>query len=119
MDHPFKENYYAFYLALIWYREITPEESFRILSGQSTMKPGCRNITPGMVEAMDRITASKHFKSWSKLEYQMKVNRYTIQELVRKRRIQKLCETLQKIKVKKEYGIMELRALKQMSIFDL
>jgi hypothetical protein len=95
-------NYAALYLSIVWYRQLTPEESFSTLLNRTNTKPECRNITSKMVQVMDRIMTNKNFRSMDKLEYRFKVNRYTILELVKQYRMQKLSETLKKIQLKKE-----------------
>jgi len=84
--NPMENNYLALFISIVWYRELTPEESFRIIEGNSKMKPECRKITPEMIERMHKITSSKNFRSWDKLEYTFKVNRRKIVELLKEYR---------------------------------
>lgn len=100
--HPLTENYTALYLSILWYRELTPEEAFRVVEGKSNMKPECKNITPEMIAALARITSSKNFKNWDRLERRFRINRYKIVKLVRQYRIQQICRTLKQIQQKKE-----------------
>jgi hypothetical protein len=99
---PLTDNYLALIVSIVWYRQIVPEQAFRIIDGKSNMKPECRNVTPEMVASMARITGSKNFKSWDKLERSFRVNRYQINELVRQYRISQITKIFRQIQVRGE-----------------
>lgn len=98
---PKEDNYLALCLSILWYRELTPEEAFRIIEGKSNMKPECHQVTQDMITVLTRIISSKNFRSWDKLERSFKLNRYTIFKLVGRYRVEQLCRTIEQIRIKK------------------
>ena len=102
MRDPLTDNYLALYLCVIWYKNLKPEQAFSIVEGKSKIKSPCRNITPVMIVRMARITGSKNFRSWDKLEQTFKVDRYTIRKLVKQYKVSQLTNILKQIQTKKE-----------------
>lgn len=82
------EGYLALYITITWYKELTPEQAFRIMSGKSKTKPPCKNITLEMVIELNRVLLSKNFKSFDKLEQKYRIDRYTIVAIVNEYRKQ-------------------------------
>ena len=76
-------NYAALYLAIVWYKQITPEEAFRIVLGKSKAKPGSP-LTPEKLERIKKIMQSPNFKNFDNIERRMRINRYDIIEALRK-----------------------------------
>jgi hypothetical protein len=56
----------ALYVAVVWYVEITPEQAFRIIDGNSNMKKMCKNITPEAAARIRKICSSPYFIGFSK-----------------------------------------------------
>jgi hypothetical protein len=76
------ESYYALMLAIVWYRELSPDEALRAIRGETRLKPEARDITPEMVASWDRILRSPNFRSFNRIERLYKVDRYRIADAV-------------------------------------
>lgn len=90
-DNSTNNGYIALYLAIIWYRELTVEEAFRMIEYKYKVKPECKEITNSMLAAIDKIVRNKDFKRTNKamdrLERRFKADRYRIfEELSRYRK---------------------------------
>lgn len=73
----------ALYLAIVWYRELDPEQAWRLIQGKSQMV--CeRKLTPETLGKIRRHLSNG--MSFPGIEKKYKVNRYTVFEELKKQK---------------------------------
>lgn len=76
--------YVALFLALVWYKDLTPEQALRLVNGNSNLKPA-NKLTPEIVDKIYKIMKSPNFKNYGNIESKFRVNRYDVYEALQKR----------------------------------
>lgn len=85
VDSRVADNWLAFYLSIVFYKELSPSLAIKVIESNVIVSPPCLDIKENTVIELANITTSKKFKgNWDSLEAKYKINRYTILKLVRK-----------------------------------
>ena len=77
------DNWLALYIAIVYHREITPEQAFGVLKTDIYKKSRRKEtVTREEILRLKIKITSKNFRDWSELERRNHIDRYTIMELV-------------------------------------
>jgi len=85
VDSRVADNWLAFYLSIVFYKELSPSLAIKVIESNVIVSPPCLDIKENTVIELANITTSKKFKgNWDSLEAKYKINRYHILKLVKK-----------------------------------
>lgn len=63
----FEDNWLALYIAIYFYRDLTSEQAFKLLRGNTKMRRMCRRLTPEIVQAIKKTTSSYGFSNYERV----------------------------------------------------
>lgn len=75
--------YAALYIAIIWYKQLTPEEAYRIIDGKWLPLPA-RPITPEDLSNLKKTMMNTNYVSLERSEKRHRFNRYELMDKYRK-----------------------------------
>lgn len=76
-----EDNWIAFGVALLFYKEITPEQAFKLISGNTKMKRSCKEITPEILKSIKKTTSSASFSNYKRLSRKFGVSEDVIRKI--------------------------------------
>jgi hypothetical protein len=76
---PRDTGYIALYVAVIWYKFLDADQSWRIIEGRCSAKPG-KPLTPEILKAIIKIMQNPNYKNFRGVEQQFKVDERDVLE---------------------------------------
>ena len=84
-NDPRDTGYIALFTAITFYKELSPEQAFRIAEGKSGMKSG-NKLTPELFAEINKIIRNPNFKRIENIEQKYRINRHDIFEQLKKQK---------------------------------
>ncbi len=79
-------GFIALYAAIVWHKELTPEQAIRLAEGKSGLKPS-QKLTPELLEEILKIIRNPNFKRFEAIEGRFRISRYKIFEELKRQKV--------------------------------